>query len=155
MAWDGPQTQTEKKQKQPIPTATQDFLRTDFISLPPFLKSLGLKKTSTSWRLSLVRLFPFRVSFLWQKDIKAKLESFKEWRLIFSGMKLKGFGRKEDQDFKYKKKAVCHPQGNTSRFSHYTIQEVEAQVGQKIGYQLRSGQRINLKIKPCQVKIII
>jgi hypothetical protein len=63
------------------------------------------------------------------KDIKVKLESFKEWRLIFSGMKLKGFGRKNGHEFKYKKKAGGYPQGNTPRFSHHPIQEVEGWIG--------------------------
>jgi hypothetical protein len=44
MARDGPKAQTENKEKQPITATTQDFLTTDFIFLPPFLFSMGLKK---------------------------------------------------------------------------------------------------------------
>jgi hypothetical protein len=46
MARDGPKPQTEKKQKKPITTTTQDLSTPDFISLPPFLFSNGLKKRS-------------------------------------------------------------------------------------------------------------
>jgi hypothetical protein len=75
MARDGPRTQTEKKQKHPITTTIQDFLTIDFISLPPFLRSMGLKKKiSTSRQLSRFRFLPFRVSLVWRTDLKIKLD---------------------------------------------------------------------------------
>jgi hypothetical protein len=59
MAWDGPKTQTKKKQKHPIPTIIQDFLRIDFISLPPFLRSMGLRKG-----LYIQAIFPLSIFIL-------------------------------------------------------------------------------------------
>jgi hypothetical protein len=107
MARDGPKTQTEKKQKHPITATIQDFLTIDFISLPPFLRSMGLKKkTSTSRQFSRFRFLSFRVSLIWRTVLKIKLEPLKESGLIFPGMKWKWFGRKNGKDFQYQQKAV-------------------------------------------------
>ncbi len=78
MARDGPRTQTEKKQKHPITTTIQDFLTIDFISLPPFLRAMGLKKD-----LYLQAIFPLSIFILpdhpvWRNDLTIKLEPLKE-----------------------------------------------------------------------------
>jgi hypothetical protein len=107
MARDGPRTQTEKKQKHPITTTIQDFLTIDFIFLPPFLRSMGLKKkNSTGRQFPRFQFFSFPVSLLWRNELKIKLEPLKESGLIFPGMQWKWFGRKNGKDFQYRQKAV-------------------------------------------------